>query len=334
MFLIFIFCLLLNFLFLINFDKIVKIINIYDHPDNIRKQHKSKIPPIGGLIIILNLLIFFLFHFFNNSLFLSEYFINNRGIYSFFIPLLAFFILGLYDDKYGISSSLKLILFSIIIFFAINLDQNLIISKVSLSFFRDIELRELSSFFTVICFVLFINALNMFDGINLQVGSYVTFIIIILLVNNVFTNVNILVLISLFLYLYLNYKNKIYLGDNGAYLLGYYISYIFIKTYNNENIFLADEVFLIMLIPGIDLLRLAIERSVKGKHPFSADRQHIHHLILDNSNLTSAYLYLQLLIIIPYLLSYFIPVIYCLILGILAYLLIFSYFRSTNKIIY
>lgn len=331
MFLTFIFCLLLNFLFLLNFDKIAKFINIYDEPDNIRKHQKSKIPPVGGLIIILNLLIFFIFHFFSNSLSLSEYFINNREIYSFFIPLLAFFILGLYDDKYNIGSSVKLLLFTIIVFFAINLDESLIISKVTLSFFRDIELRELSSFFTIVCFVLFINALNMFDGINLQAGSYVIFIIIILLLNNIFTNINILLLISLLLYLYLNYKNKIYLGDNGAYLLGYYISYIFIKTYNYENSFLADEIFLIMLIPGIDLLRLAIERLVNGRHPFSADRQHIHHLIIDNSNLVTAYSYIQLLIIIPYLLSYFIPVIYCLIIGILAYLLIYSYFKLIKK---
>ena len=40
--------------------------------------------------------------------------------------------------------------------------------------------------------------------------------------------------------------------------------------------------FYISGIPGLDMFELFIFRIVKGKNPFSADLNHIHHLILRN----------------------------------------------------
>ena len=50
--------LFVNFLFFYNLNSIAKIINIFDVPDNNRKIHKGKIPALGGLLIIFNIILF------------------------------------------------------------------------------------------------------------------------------------------------------------------------------------------------------------------------------------------------------------------------------------
>ena len=50
----------LNLLILVLFEKIKKIINIYDLPDKRRKLHKEKVPLYGGIIILINLFFCFL----------------------------------------------------------------------------------------------------------------------------------------------------------------------------------------------------------------------------------------------------------------------------------
>ena len=72
-----------------------------------------------------------------------------------------------------------------------------------------------------------------------------------------------------------------FLGDSGTYTLAFIISYIIIKSHNIEEIY-PEEIFIILSLPGLDMLRLFILRIFKGKNPFHSDRNHIHHLILKN----------------------------------------------------
>ena len=54
----------------------------------------------------------------------------------------------------------------------------------------------------------------------------------------------------------------------------------FIYQYQNyDNFLFGDEVFIILIIPAIDMLRLFIFRIVRGKHPFKGDLKHLHHLV-------------------------------------------------------
>ena len=87
-------------------------------------------------------------------------------------------------------------------------------------------------------------------------------------------------IISLLFFLILNFKGKVFLGESGILILAFIIGYIFIKSSNNQNnLFFADEIFMIMALPGIDMFRLFIIRIYNGKNPFSPDMNHIHHLI-------------------------------------------------------
>ena len=64
---------------------------------------------------------------------------------------------------------------------------------------------------------------------------------------------------------------------------------LFIINYYNNGYIKSDQIFLLMMIPGIDMLRLFIIRITKKKNPFSADSKHFHHRLLNNFNSTNVF---------------------------------------------
>ena len=52
---------------------------------------------------------------------------------------------------------------------------------------------------------------------------------------------------------------------------------------------------MIMALPGIDMFRLFIIRIYNGKHPFSSDTNHIHHLISKRYNDTKTFILIFLI---------------------------------------
>jgi len=69
-------------------------------------------------------------------------------------------------------------------------------------------------------------------------------------------------------------------------LVGSSIGLLIINNYNNELIlrnFPVEDIFIILMLPGIDMLRVFIVRMLKKKNPFSSDRNHLHYLLLDNN---------------------------------------------------
>lgn len=110
-------------------------------------------------------------------------------------------------------------------------------------------------------------------------------------------------ILSLIFFSYLNFKNKCFLGNNGALLIAFIIAFLFIKSQNTLYPILADEIFLAMAVPGFDLLRLAIQRFCNKKHPFHPDRNHLHHLLLKRIGYKKTLLLVLSIIIIPNYLS-------------------------------
>ena len=73
----------------------------------------------------------------------------------------------------------------------------------------------------------------------------------------------------------------------------------------NQNIY-ADEVVLMMIIPGIDMIRLCILRIIKNKSPFEGDNNHFHHLLLKKFNHSISIFILSIMIFLPiFLFNYF-----------------------------
>jgi UDP-GlcNAc:undecaprenyl-phosphate GlcNAc-1-phosphate transferase len=297
----FIIIIFINFLLLVYYKSISKYYNLFDYPDFKRKLHSKPIPILGGLYIQINLIIILIFNSFEINIFNNDNFTLKKEFYLFFFTFL-FYILGFYDDKYSIKPNIKLILMSSMIFLLLYLDSSVLISTLSFSFFEEkIILGKYSYFLTVLCFLLFINAFNMLDGINGQATSYLIFIFIIFILKNILPLFFLALLICIILFLILNLKNKSYLGDSGTLSLSFLVSYIFIKSNELNSIFYVDEIFLIMSIPGYELLRLAITRIIKKKHPFNADNNHIHHLLLNVFGYKKTYFIIQCLLLLPYL---------------------------------
>jgi UDP-GlcNAc:undecaprenyl-phosphate GlcNAc-1-phosphate transferase len=334
MYLFFLSQILLNIILFFYFDKISKVINLFDVPDNKRKLHKKKTPSIGGFLIFINIFFFFFYYLVKYTFFeLDLKFFDQQEFIIFNIFAFLFFFLGVLDDKIFLSANIKLLLYFFIILILILLSSSILINLINFTFASyNLNNLYISIFFTIICFLLFINAYNMYDGINLQSGLYSIFIFSIFLYKGIFTEISITLIIALFFFLYLNWRKKCFLGNNGALLLSFVISYLFIKS-NSAYTFYADEIFLIMMIPGIDLLRLAIFRLIKGKHPFSADRNHLHHLLLNNFGLNKTIIILNLMTTIPYFIFIFFGhIIYLIIFSFLTYAyLIFKYsYKNLN----
>ena len=81
--------------------------------------------------------------------------------------------------------------------------------------------------------------------------------------------------------LILNLFNKIYIGDSGSYLLGFFIATILIKTYV-ENPFLSPY-FIILLIwyPCFENLFSIIRKYSYNLSPTLPDTRHLHQLIFN-----------------------------------------------------
>lgn len=324
--------LLLNLVILQYHQKIAQIINVYDYPLSNRKTHKIKTPLTGGIFLLINIVFINILYFILDDLYfndLNKIFGGHDKYFVFLSSSLIIFLIGYIDDKKNLNANLKFFLFIIIVALSVYLDQNLLLETIVIKSLNiRINLLNFNIFFTVICFLLFVNAANMYDGINLQSGSYffgVYFYIIYQLgVNNFFF----MILIFLLIFCLLNVKGKIFFGNSGVYLISFITSYIMIKQYNNLGLISIEEIFLIMCIPGYDMLRLFLSRIYQMRSPFSSDRNHIHHIILKTRSIHFTQRFLFILNFIPLLIGIVIGYNYAIIFSLLIYIIVFYFFKK------
>jgi UDP-GlcNAc:undecaprenyl-phosphate GlcNAc-1-phosphate transferase len=293
----------INIFFLFKFDLYSKLFTIEDKPNHERKLHKKNTKVLGGTIIIINLLLYGLYFFIFDKSYLIEIFNGQNKIFFFTLAATFIYILGLVDDKYDLPALNKLLFLVLIISTSLFFDKNLI-KEINLSFLDNkIYLGELSFFFTLFSYIIFINAFNMLDGINLQAGMYSCFILTVLILLGMDLLLGLTIIFSVLVFLKLNYQNKIFLGDNGTMLLSYIFSYFFIDMYNQQKIIYSDTIFLILIIPGLEIIRLTFERFKANKNILKPDRNHIHHIISFKKNTYLGVFLIHLILIFPFLLS-------------------------------
>ena len=323
---------IINVLIFFYNERIAKLLKLYDKPDNIRKVHKSNVPLTGGIFVLSNIFIVIIF-LFTDSFYLEriEIFNYKQDLILFSLSIMLFFLIGFFDDKYEISANKKFLIMTIFLIPIVIFSNDLLIEQIRLTFMETKYSLSfsISIFWTILCFLLFINAMNMFDGLNYQVGLFSIFICIFFVINNYYIILFIPIIIGLLNFLLLNHKNKAFLGDNGSYLLAFIFSYFFVKIYNQEAHIYSDYIVLIMIIPGIDLIRLFITRILKGYHPFKPDRNHLHHILLRKCNLITVNLIIQFLIILPSMCGYYLGYTYVFLsFQILIYFLLIWHFRK------
>ncbi len=313
---------LINFIIFLNFDHLKKKFNIFDYPDSKRKIHNGPVPLFGGLIFFINIICFTLIYFSR----LSNIELN------IILCCIIFLFVGIADDKYDLSPKVKflLLIVTLLIFFYLNeymIINNLKIYDYSINLYGIIRIL-----FSILCILLFVNALNLFDGINLQSSLYSILILFYLFNQGSSLEIIFIVIISLFLIIYLNMKNKIFMGDGGTLFLGCLISMLVIKNYQAANFSGIDEIFLLMILPGLDMFRLFIQRIYNKKNPFVGDREHIHHYFIKIFGYKLSIFFIIILSVMPILLNFIISSNYIIIFFIILYsALIFFLKIKINK---
>ena len=74
---------------------------------------------------------------------------------------------------------------------------------------------------------------------------------------------------------------KIFLGDGGAYLIGFFVASVSLLSSNKGSIIAGLLVMLVALgVPILDTLFAIIRRAVRGVPIFKADAEHIHHRLI------------------------------------------------------
>ena len=304
--------------------KIAFYLNLLDKPDKKLKLHHSNVPLTGGLLIFGIYFIFVLCKFLYFNLNFNSFLINN-------IFLLTIFSVGIIDDKFNLSPNIKLFILVLIIITFLNLNNFYLLKEIYISSFNvRFNIFSINFFITTLSILLFINASNMFDGIDGQSGIYFLTIFTFLSLITGFNTENLIIIVSIFLFLILNLKKKLFLGDSGVFFLSTLFSLLVIENYQINKIS-AEQIFLLMMLPGIDMLRLFLERILKKKNPFKGDRNHLHHLLLKNNSQRLVLIKLFSLIIIPNFLAYFLDLYLILIvLTLLVYLFTIFKFKSSN----
>ena len=262
--------------------------------------HKKKSFLIGGLILFVS---FIFNHFF---LIINEF----DFLYLNFLFVVSLFVIAFVDDIYDISPYQKILYCSLFLFLTLYLDNTLSIRTIK-SYYFDLfyfpNSKFVKYFFPILCVLLLVNAFNFIDGINGLAGTVGLSIVLYLVVKNIdLINHIFLIIIFLILFLYFNFKKSFFLGDSGNYLISAIISSIILKeNYLDPHMYYVEEIFLLLLIPGLDMLRLFIQRISNKKNPLYGDNNHLHHILFYKFGLVKTLMTYLLLINIPLYIYFF-----------------------------
>ncbi|WP_419869609.1 glycosyltransferase family 4 protein [Chryseobacterium sp. CT-SW4] len=286
------------FSFLITFFSIPTIIkisrrkNLMDEP-GIRSSHLRKVPNLGGIAIFYSIGIC-------ASIFAYELF----DLYKFlFASLVILLYIGVMDDIVVMRAYKKLVA------------QIVVSSLIVIG--SDIRIRNLfgimgiyqieywvSVLFSIITFIILINAFNLIDGIDGLAGGYSIICSALFGIsyyrlgeyNYPLVVLSVIIIGAVLAFLYYNLSNyrstKIFMGDTGSMLLGFLLAFTsicFIDIFIDKALPNVPRYHLqsapavavaILILPIVDTLNVIIVRLSNKRSPFDADKNHIHHKLL------------------------------------------------------
>ena len=250
------------------------------YPDKSRKFHNKPVAQVGGIIFFLSFFFLAILNYQDMNVILNDFTQQTTLKKVFFLfSFITLFALGLVDDRQNLNANTK-ILFLVLISYLLLISFSQQFMYLKFSFYKDIDLFEYKSFFFIFILIFFINAMNMFDGINLQSASYFLIICTYIVAYLGFDLIIVFTIIFLVLFSIFNYNNRLFLGDSGVYLLTF-VSFIYLlKIYNTREIVKIDEIGSLLLLPFVDCCRVVLLRLLNKKNPFVGDREHFHYKLL------------------------------------------------------
>ena len=230
---------------------------------------KISAPLIGGVII------FFLIFVFN---------FNNLDL--FFVYIFSIFIIGLLSDLKKLNSpALRLMLQIFTILLAVYF-SNIIIVNTRLNFLDQLlDNYYFAIIFTSFCILIIVNGTNFIDGVNsLVIGYYITICLSLLFLEQkgftlLFNYPLQLIITFLIILFFFNLFNKLYLGDAGAYLLGFLFSIELINFYMQNITISPFFIILLLWYPAFENLFSILRKMNLKRSPINPDTNHLHQLV-------------------------------------------------------
>ncbi len=217
-----------------------------------------------------------------------------------FVLLSAFilFMSGLKDDLMGTSARTKLLV-QIGTAVLVLLNSEFTVTHLS-GFFGIGEVTPVAGFLISLGFIVFlVNAYNLIDGIDglagiIAIVAFSVFGVYHYVNDNLFLAVIIAsmigALVSFLTWNFADQKRKMFMGDAGSLVIGFILAVNALVTIagqpvNPEPLFVPQNAVIfilsILVIPILDTLRIIVIRLSNGQKPWVADRNHMHHLLLD-----------------------------------------------------
>jgi len=270
--------------------KITEIKSLMEKPGE-RSSHKTATPTFGGIAIFAAILIsYFLWPAIDQT----DIYRTNLSI----VGMAILFFIGIKDDMVGIDPNKKIffqILPSLILIFFGDLKIDYLYGIFGLYHINEV----LSILITCFIFIALINAINLIDGIDGLAGSIATLASLTFGSWFLFTNHFAMACLAFtlagaligFLRFNFSHTSKIFMGNTGSLILGFMLSFFAIRFVNLNTTFRFDPTaffnapiiaIVVLIVPIFDTLRVFLVRILAGKSPFSADRNHMHHILIDN----------------------------------------------------
>ena len=268
--------------------KIVRFKKLMDSP-NERSSHSVATPSLGGMAFFIVLM-------------LSMYFNHRYDTYgvatSIYPALTILFFLGLKDDLVVLAPLTKLIGQSIASLFIV-MNPKFVID----SFHGFFNIGHFSPWIGIgigfLIMLAVINAFNLIDGIDglaasIGIIAFSGFAVVFFFAERNFFGLTSLVMVGIltgFLFFNLSTRNRIFMGDTGSMLIGFMVGMMSVRflaldtSSLNKLPFNAIDIPIVLIsfiiIPLFDTARVFTIRILNGKSPFSADRNHLHHILID-----------------------------------------------------
>ncbi|MCA1903771.1 MAG: undecaprenyl/decaprenyl-phosphate alpha-N-acetylglucosaminyl 1-phosphate transferase [Cyanobacteria bacterium KgW148] len=262
-------------------------LGIVDKPSS-RKMHKEPVARIGGVSIFLGtasaLLLCWWAGWFGILPTAKEY-----EIWGVTIGGLLFFCIGLADDFFNLPALSRLVLQLLVSSLAWLVGVR--IEFITLPFLGIVQLGLLNFPITVLWLAGIANAVNWIDGLDGLAAGVSGIAALVILITSLFMNQPAAGLIAAALsggciaFLRYNFKPdrpaEIFMGDGGAYYLGFTLAGIsvigVVKTVATAAVILP---YIILAVPLCDALTVIFTRLWKGQSPFVADKRHLHHRLV------------------------------------------------------
>ena len=256
-----------------------------------RTSHKGVVPTLGGVGVFIGLLVTV-----NIAAILFANYRQLIDLLVFNALILVLLVIGIVDDIMSIRPRKKFMYQLGIASLFIIATNVYIDSFAGLLGIYDIP-TVFAMCFSIFVIVLIINAYNLIDGIDGLAGLVGVIVsgfmaLAFYLSGNFFYSLISLSLVgALISFLIYNFSRrmKIFLGDTGSMVVGFVLAYqvvLYLSLANGNSeafVFKNAPIFALALVsyPLFDTLRVMCLRLLNKKSPFLADRNHIHHRLID-----------------------------------------------------